>query len=91
MTPSGNYAHSEAGSEAAILNSWKEIASYLDRGIRTVQRWERILGLPVHRIDKGKRGPVFAIKSEIQSWLRAGAARNQGQDAGNGAYLPARY
>ena len=23
-----------------ILNSWKEIAGYLNRGVRTVQRWE---------------------------------------------------
>jgi len=42
------------------LNSWKEIATYLSRGVRTVQRWERELKLPVHRIGKGKRSPVYA-------------------------------
>jgi|SRR5215469_559501 len=51
------------------LNSWKEIAVYLDRGIRTVQRWERELGLPVHRIGKGPRSPVHAFPSELQAWL----------------------
>jgi hypothetical protein len=54
---------------AAILNSWKEIASYLDRGVRTVQRWERELRLPVHRIGKGKRSPVYALVPELNFWL----------------------
>jgi len=54
---------------AGILNSWKEIAAYLGRGIRTVQRWERDLSLPVHRIGKGKRSPVFAMPRELNFWL----------------------
>lgn len=53
------------------LNSWKEIAVYLDRGVRTVQRWEQELGLPVHRISKNDRGPVFAYRQEIDRWLDA--------------------
>lgn len=53
-----------------MLNSWKEIASYLDRGVRTVQRWERTLGLPVHRIGKGRRSPVYAITTELKLWIR---------------------
>ena len=52
-----------------ILNSWKEIASFLDRGVRTVQRWEIELQLPVHRIGKGKRSPVYALTSELKFWL----------------------
>jgi hypothetical protein len=51
------------------LNSWKEIASYLDRGVRTVQRWERDSQLPVHRLGTGKVGPVFAFPSELDLWL----------------------
>jgi len=59
-----------------MLNSWKEIASYLDRGVRTVQRWERELQLPVHRIGKGKRSPVYAITTELKLWIRtAGISR----------------
>jgi len=55
--------------KADILNSWKEIASYLDRGVRTVQRWERDSQLPVHRLNSGKVGPVFAFPSELDLWL----------------------
>ena len=58
-----------AKSSAAILNSWKEIAAYLDRGVRTVQRWERELRLPVHRIGKGSRSPVYASVPELKFWL----------------------
>src|SRR4051812_44515354 len=36
-------------SEAKVLQSWKEIAHYVNRGVRTVQRWEALFGLPVHR------------------------------------------
>jgi len=50
------------------LDSWKEIASYLDRGVRTVQRWERTEGLPVRRHQHDKRGTVFALASEIDDW-----------------------
>jgi hypothetical protein len=59
-----------AATGPVMLNSWKEIASYLDRGIRTVQRWERELQLPVHRIGKGKRSPVYAISTELNVWIR---------------------
>jgi hypothetical protein len=53
-----------------ILNSWKEIANYLGRGVRTVQRWERDLGLPVHR-PKGKdRSAVLAFPEELNAWLQ---------------------
>lgn len=58
-----------AKSSVGILNSWKEIAVYLDRGIRTVQRWERELHLPVHRIGKGSRSPVYASVPELKFWL----------------------
>lgn len=51
------------------LNSWKEIASFLDRGVRTVQRWERDLQLPVHLIGAGKRSPVYASVRELKFWM----------------------
>ncbi len=54
-----------------ILNSWKEISYYLDRNIRTCQRWKIELKLPVHRIDKNSQhSKVFAYKSEIDQWLK---------------------
>jgi hypothetical protein len=62
-----------------LLNSWKEIASYLDRGVRTVQRWERELGLPVHRVGTGKRSPVFAVVTELNFWVSTTAAARNGE------------
>jgi hypothetical protein len=53
------------------LESWKEIASYLGRGVTTVQRWEQDEGLPVHRLAHAKKGSVFAYKREVDSWRRS--------------------
>jgi hypothetical protein len=64
----------------ATLQSWKEIASELNRGVRTVQRWERNLGLPVRRVGKGSRCPVFAFKDELDGWLRS---NTEARSAGN--------
>src|SRR5262245_55732654 len=50
------------------LDSWKEIAAYLGRGSRTVQRWEREEGLPVHRLAHDKRGSIYARRDELASW-----------------------
>jgi Tol biopolymer transport system component len=50
------------------LDSWKEIAAYLGRGIRTVQRWEREEGLPVHRLLHEKRGSIYARRTELAAW-----------------------
>ena len=50
-----------------ILNGWKEIANYLGRGIRTVQRWEA-LGLPIRRPSGKARSAVFAISEELDRW-----------------------
>src|SRR5215208_4414573 len=63
MTPPPEHAPDEPR-----LDSWKEIASYLGRGIRTVQRWEREEGLPVHRLDHAKRGSVYASRRELTAW-----------------------
>ncbi len=54
-----------------VLNSWKEIASHLGRGVRTVQRWERDLGMPVRRPRAKSRSAVIAMTDEIDSWLRS--------------------
>jgi eukaryotic-like serine/threonine-protein kinase len=50
------------------LESWKEIATYLSRDVRTVQRWERGKGLPVRRLPGGDMARVYALKAELDSW-----------------------
>ena len=61
---------------ARILNSWKEIASYLGRGVRTIQRYEEKLGLPVHRPAGTERSAVLAFADELERWLRNTPSRN---------------
>ncbi len=51
------------------LDSWKEIASYLGRDVRTVQRWERTEGLPVNRHLHQAQHTVYAFKSKIVVWM----------------------
>lgn len=50
------------------LQGWKEIASYLERDVRTAVRWEKEAGLPVRRYPTGKRASVYALVSEIDAW-----------------------
>ena len=50
------------------LDSWKQIADHLKRDVRTVQRWEKKEGLPVHRLVHGALGTVYAYKSELDAW-----------------------
>ena len=52
------------------LDSWKAIASYLRREVRTVQLWEKKEGLPVHRHFHKHLGSVYALRSELEQWKR---------------------
>lgn len=52
-----------------LLTSWKEIAAFFGRDVRTVQRWEHD-GLPVHRRPGQGRSGVFAERTELEAWLR---------------------
>ncbi|MGB7083458.1 MAG: hypothetical protein WBD54_17645, partial [Candidatus Acidiferrales bacterium] len=53
------------------LDSWKEIAAYLNRDVTTVQRWERREGMPVHRHLHDKRGSIYALSVELDAWLQS--------------------
>lgn len=53
------------------LDSWKAIADYLGREVRTVIRWEKEKSLPVHRVPGGRRRAVLAYTEEIDAWLAA--------------------
>jgi len=50
------------------LDSWKEIAAFLDRTVRTVQRWEQQEGLPVYRHLHARGQSVYAYKQEAAAW-----------------------
>ena len=52
------------------IDSWKAIAVYLGRGLRTVQRWEREEGLPVRRHVHSTHASVHALRSELDAWRR---------------------
>jgi len=54
-----------------LLSGWKDIASYLGRGVRTAQRYERKLNLPVRRVLGNPGGPVVATKADLDSWVRS--------------------
>ena len=68
-----------SGGESAVggtpndrLDSWKDIAEYLKRDVRTVVRWAIQRGLPVHRIPGSKRSAVHAHTREIDAWMSNG-------------------
>lgn len=52
-----------------ILNGWKEISNYIERGVRTAQRWEDQLGMPVHRPALKDRSAVVAFSDELDRWI----------------------
>ena len=52
------------------LDSWKEIAGFFGCDERTVKRWEKERGLPVHRLPGVGRGKVFAYSDELSDWLK---------------------
>jgi hypothetical protein len=54
-----------------ILTSWKEIAQYAGKAVRTVQRWERELGFPVRRTKVRRKPSVLAVPEEIDAWVQS--------------------
>ena len=61
------------------LAGWKEIARYLNTSVRTAQRWEQELGLPVHHTGSSKGYSVFAFEEEFEAWLK--------RSKGNGVHI----
>ncbi len=57
--------------EEGALHSWREIAAYIGKSVRTVQRWESLLGFPVH---KNGNSEVVAYRHELDAWTRRGFA-----------------
>ena len=63
------------------LESWKEIAKYLRREVRTVQLWEKKEGLPVHRHYHSQLGSVYAFRGEIEQWAARASRKTEGTPA----------
>lgn len=80
------------------LDSWKDIARYLDRSVKTVQRWEREEHLPVHRRRVPDGAPtrrsarqVFAYKAEIDGWWEGYRTRERPPGQGFAGFAPRRW
>ena len=73
--------------EHGVLNSWKEIAQYIGRGVRTVQRYEEF-GFPIRRVAGRPRSAVMAFTDEIDAWLARASGRPATPKTANGLSLP---
>lgn len=70
-----------------VLSGWNEIAQYIGKSVSAAQRYERTLHLPVRRRGRGPKPPVYALKSDLDVWLRDatgkfGAGDEHGQRPG---------
>ena len=72
-----------ADSRGKRLESWKEVAGYLNRHVTTVRRWERHEKLPVHRHLHAKIGSIYAYTRELDAWFE------HRRHEGDGLGLPA--
>lgn len=62
-------------SKSTVLTCWKDIAQYMGKGVRTVQRWEQEFGLPVRRPLGASKKAVIARPFDLDAWvaLRCGS------------------
>lgn len=58
-----------SAASATVLTSWKEIAHYLGKGVRTVQRWEQDFGLPVRRPFGSNKKAILARPRDLDAWI----------------------
>jgi hypothetical protein len=61
--------HSNGADHSVVLTSWKEIARYMGKGVRTVQRWEQDFGLPVRRPQGSNKKAVLARPRDLDAWV----------------------
>ena len=81
------------GLDPQALTCWKDIAHYLGKGVRTVQRWERELGLPVRRpqgaLGSSLKSPVIADPRDLEAWLKSRWTLRELKETETGETLPA--
>src|SRR5260370_11697193 len=71
------------------LDSWKEIAAYLNRDVTTVQRWEKREGMPVHRHLHDRMGSVYAYRPVLDAWASSRTLRAAPDNANTASPPPA--
>jgi hypothetical protein len=81
MTPSPLSSRTSDNPPGGRLDGWKEIAGYLAKSVRTVQRWEKELGLPIHRVGSGRGESVHALVEELERWRETPPARRAEREA----------
>jgi Tol biopolymer transport system component len=65
------------------LDSWKEIAAYLNRDVTTVQRWEKREGMPVQRHLHDRAGSIYASRTELDAWVHSRSLRATQESGGS--------
>lgn len=66
-----------------LLTCWKDIARYMGKGVRTVQRWEQKLDLPVRRPQgNAYKSAVVARAQDLDQWLTSRWSRRNGETTG---------
>src|SRR3954452_14891317 len=67
-----------------VFTSWKEIASFFGKGVRTVERWEQKFGLPISRPTAAKN-VVLTTESELREWIRRSSSQLTADDGSSGS------
>lgn len=78
----------EQDSRGKRLESWKEIAGYLNRHVTTIRRWEKHEGLPVHRHRHSKLGSIYAYTREVDLWFESRREEREDPQVTTGASEP---
>ncbi|MGA9511569.1 MAG: PAS domain-containing protein [Candidatus Sulfotelmatobacter sp.] len=60
-----------------VPRSWKDVARYVGTCVKTVQRWEREFQFPIRRVNPNKGAVVFALRSDVDNWLRGRGSRSE--------------
>src|ERR1700761_2767365 len=71
-----------------MLSSWKEIAHFFGKGVRTVQRWEKTLDLPIHRPPGAPSNVVLARTSDLEEWMHRGPVSRATSEEAEAAHQP---
>lgn len=65
----------QTAAQGEVFSGWKDVANYLGKSVRTVQRYERELGLPIRRPSAKATIAVIATKAELDAWISASPLR----------------